>query len=104
MKDGRGKIVANARGADDAPRVRIEFFGLARERAGVSGCEVAAKRLTDALRAIERAFPRFQNLLTSVLAPSSVFRVSLDGERFLIADEVLLPGAKLLVLSGDAGG
>ncbi len=104
MDDVRGRIVANGLEADDAPLVRVEFFGLARERAGVATCELRARRLAELLGEIERTFPRLDGQLASVVCGGSPFRVSLNGERFLSADEALPPGAKILILSGDAGG
>lgn len=104
MDDVCGRIVANESEADDAPSVQVEFFGLARERAGVATIALRAKCLSELLRAVERMFPRLEGQLASILSGNSSFRVSLNGERFPSADEALRPGAKILVLSGDAGG
>ena len=80
--------------------IHVEFFGVARQRAGVAGFDVRAGRLSTVLSSIEAAFPA----LNGNLVGSNVYRFSLNGERFLDEDEELLPDSKLLVLSADSGG
>lgn len=99
----REKIVANACETGAASLIRVEFFGLARERAGIANWEVPACRLMELLHQIECAFPNFQGLLTSD-GTASPFRISLNGERFVTTDEKLQPGEKVLILGAEAGG
>jgi hypothetical protein len=104
VQEGRGKIVANAAAADDTPLVYVEFYGMARERAGAATYEVHARSLHEVVRAVESAFPRLDGLWASFLSGASPFRLSLDGQIFLSADQELLSGTKLLILGADAGG
>jgi hypothetical protein len=104
MEDGRGKIVANTGDVDDAAVVRVEFYGLARERAGVASIELRGHRLEGILRSVEIAFPGLDGLWEGILDNRASFRLSLDGERFLTTDRAMRPGETLLILSADAGG
>ena len=104
MEAGSEKIVANVCRADDVPPIQVEFFGLAREHAGVSHWEARVSQLSELLLAIDAAFPRFQRQLGPFPHSASPFRISLDGVRFLSGDERLPPGSKILILSADAGG
>ncbi|MFM7148585.1 MAG: MoaD/ThiS family protein [Gemmataceae bacterium] len=82
----------------------VEFFGLARARAGRAEIHVEAATPRELLGAIERACPRLAPLVQeNRLHPSLL--LSLDGTRFLIDLEEHLPsGSRILLLSADAGG
>ena len=83
----------------------VEFFGMPRRRAGRAELSVAVGTVRAVLIAVQLECPGLSDLLqpTGRLAPH--YLLSLDGQRFLAdPDEVLPPGARLLLLSADAGG
>ena len=82
----------------------VEFFGVPRERAGVSQVEVQADTLGQLLGTLAARFPSFGQLMNAnQLHPA--FAANLNGDRF-VSD----PGTPLgkndcvLILSADAGG
>jgi molybdopterin converting factor small subunit len=84
--------------------MHVEFFGVPRERAGVSEMEVQADTLGQLLGTLSAAVPAFDQFIANrQLHPS--FVANLNGDRF-ISD----PGTPLakddcvLILSADAGG
>jgi molybdopterin converting factor small subunit len=84
--------------------MHVEFFGVPRERAGISELDVQAETLGELLGTLKARIPRFGNLISDHrLHPS--FIASLNGDRF-VSD----PGTPLaksdcvLILSADAGG
>jgi len=85
--------------------IRVEFFDVARARAGVASVEVEAATLGDALRAAAVLCPALDPEIVSDGALAPHWRASLDGERFLDDPDTPLPeGASVLVLSALAGG
>jgi molybdopterin converting factor small subunit len=79
--------------------VEVEFYGLARRRAGATGTAVTAGTVRAALAEVARAFPALADVA------GKHFLVSIDGERFVSNFDELIPaGARLIVLSADAGG
>jgi molybdopterin converting factor small subunit len=84
--------------------VIVEFYGVPRQRAGRAELAVCAGTAGDALRAVMKACPGLQDVLQDEkLAP--YLRLSLDGQRFVSEmSERLAAGARLLLLSADAGG
>ena len=79
-------------------RVTVEFFGLARARAGQAEATVDAATLGEALAQACPWLVQEGRLAAGWLA-------SLDGERFLgHLGEALPDGARVLVLQADAGG
>ena len=87
------------------PAVTVEFFGLPRARAGRAEMTVAAATAGEALTAILAACPALADLCRSDGRLAPHYLLSLDGERFVInLAETLPPGARLLLLSADAGG
>jgi molybdopterin converting factor small subunit len=84
--------------------MHVEFFGVPRERAGMSGLEVQADTLGEMLGTLAARIPSFSKLMgVDRLHPA--FVASLNGDRF-VSD----PGTPLgkddcvLILSADAGG
>ncbi len=85
--------------------VRVEFYGIPRQRAGVAAVDVDARDLREALRALSSINPRLaascfdgDRLLGSYFA-------NINGQRFTTdPDAVLESGDTLLILSADAGG
>jgi molybdopterin converting factor small subunit len=84
--------------------MHVEFFGVPRERAGMSGLEVQADTLGQLLGTLATRIPSFAKLMgVDRLHPA--FVANLNGDRF-----VTDPGTPLdendcvLILSADAGG
>ena len=84
--------------------VIIEFYGIPRERAGLAEMTVQAADVGAALVEVERLCPGLRGLVAAGrLSPH--FRLSLDGRQFLTDErQPLTEGARLLLLSADAGG
>lgn len=84
--------------------VVVEFFGLARARAGRAAMSLRAATAREALRGVQVTCPKLAGLWKGGnLSPH--YLLSLDGERFVTdLDETLPGGARLLLLSADAGG
>jgi molybdopterin converting factor small subunit len=85
------------------PRVRVEFYGLARLRAGRAELWAEADTLREALAAADAACPELHALRDDVLAGE--YLVSLGGVHFTAdLNEPLADGDCVLVLGADAGG
>ncbi len=83
--------------------VRVEFYGLARLRAGRAELAVEAGTVRAALEAAEAVCPGLRVLRDSRLSPE--YLLSVSGSRFTAdPDEPLPAGSALLVLGADAGG
>lgn len=85
--------------------VTVEFYGVPRRRAGVPYATVPAATPAAALTAVADAFPGLGRVLSvgGRLAPE--YLLSVNGERFITdLAEPLPAGARLLLLSADAGG
>lgn len=85
--------------------IAIEFYGIPRQRAGVSATEAQGCCLGDVLRDLEHRFPELH--LTCIANGQLVagYMANLGGERF-IGDPAteLKEGDVLLIMSADAGG
>ena len=86
--------------------MRIELFGIARQRAGCESVEVEASDLRAALRALAERHP---GLVPEVIGPNGLltlhYLASLNGERFVAdPDTPLEAGDALLILGAQAGG
>jgi molybdopterin converting factor small subunit len=80
-------------------RVWVEFYGLARLRAGVAEVNVAAATVREAIEAAER-----ETGLRVIVSPE-LYLVSVNGDHFTTdLDEPLADGDGLLILGADAGG
>jgi hypothetical protein len=91
--------------AREAALVTVEFFGVPRHRAGRAELTVRARTVAEALEGVERACPALAGLRTADGRLAAHYLLSLDGERFLSdVGQPLRPGARLLLLSADAGG
>ncbi len=88
--------------------IRVEFFGLARQRAGVGEMQIepaaTSMRLRDVLVEVARRLPNFAAYVCAGrLDP--VLAANLDGHRFVSEPDALIEdGQSLLLLSADAGG
>jgi molybdopterin converting factor small subunit len=85
--------------------IHVEFYGIPRQRAGVSTTEAKGSCLGDVLRDLEHRFPELQAtcIANGQLVPG--YTANIGGERF-IGDPAteLCDGDVLLILSADAGG
>jgi molybdopterin converting factor small subunit len=90
--------------SDSIHGVRVEFFGIPRERAGVMELELQADTLGQLLTTLAIRFPSLGELVQADRLRSP-FLANLNGARF-VSD----PGTQLtetdcvLILSADAGG
>jgi molybdopterin converting factor small subunit len=88
--------------------IRVEFFGIARQRAGVSQIELpgpTGQVLADVLATLADRLPQFASccLLDGRLDPT--FSANLDGLQFVSEGTTpISDGQTLLILSADAGG
>ena len=84
--------------------MHVEFFGVPRERAGMSGLEVQADTLGQLLGTLAAQIPSLGELIgADRLHPS--FVANLNGDRF-VSDPATPLGENdcVLILSADAGG
>lgn len=85
--------------------IAIEFFGVPRLRAGTGLLHLEASTVGQALLELGRLCPALEN---SILRPEllhAVYKLSLNGERFVSDPETpLADGDVLLLLSADVGG
>lgn len=82
----------------------VEFFGIARDRAGVAELDVNAVTLGDALDALVTRLPRLSELMSNGRLHRAVV-ANLNGDRFVSDPSTpLADDDRLLILSADAGG
>jgi molybdopterin converting factor small subunit len=85
--------------------ITIEFFGLPRERAGVTATTASGDDLGSVLRGLEARFPHLAATCLQDGRLKSGYVANLNGERFIShPDTPLATGDTLLILSADAGG
>jgi sulfur-carrier protein len=83
--------------------VRVEFYGLARLRAGRANLLVDATTIGSALASADAACHGLRARRDTGLSPE--YRVSVGGRYFTDnLDDLLADGESLLVLGADAGG
>jgi molybdopterin converting factor small subunit len=84
--------------------MRVEFYGIPRERAGLSQVEIQAETLGMLLLALVRGYPSLACIIDrDRLRPS--FVANLNGDRFVTDPETRLAEDDcVLILSADAGG
>jgi len=85
--------------------ITVEFYGVPRQRAGCAEAVVRGDTLAEVLAAVAHTYPGLHELQRPDGGPAPHYLVSLDGDRF-VSDpgQRLEPGARLLLLSADAGG
>ncbi len=84
--------------------MRVEFFGVPRERAGVAELELQADTLGQLMTALAMRFPSLDELITGDRLRSS-FVANLNGDRFVSDPRTQLTEHDcVLILSADAGG
>jgi molybdopterin converting factor small subunit len=85
--------------------IHIEFYGMARLRAGVAQTTAAGPRLGDVLADLGRRFPGLAETCFEHDHFKPGFLANLGGDRFVTdPDTRLNSGDSLLILSADAGG
>ena len=84
--------------------MQVEFFGVPRQRAGISALDMEAATLGQLLRALAQEIPSLRELITvDRLRPG--FVANLNGDRFVSDPETPLGNHdSVLILSADAGG
>ena len=87
----------------------VALFGIPRQRAGCSRCELefqgAGVTLNEALLALAAAYPGLNGECIRDGALLGSYAANLGGERFLSDPAAMLKhGDELLILSADAGG
>jgi molybdopterin converting factor small subunit len=84
--------------------MRVEFFGVPRQRTGLSELEVDAETFGQVLQELARRVPSLQELIqVDRLHPS--LAASLNGDRFVSDPQTqLVKSDCVLILSADAGG
>ena len=84
--------------------MHVEFFGIPRERAGVSEVDIDAATVGELLETLADRFPAFRQLITCDGLHSSI-AINLNGDRFVNDPDVpLAKSDRVLLLSADAGG
>jgi len=85
--------------------VRVELFGIPRERAGVSEATAEGDRLSDVLSDLATRFPRLAETCFNGARLQAGYVANLNGNRFISdPSAAIAPGDVLLILSADAGG
>ena len=84
--------------------MHVEFFGVPRERAGISELEVHADTLGQLLGTLAQRMPSLSEIIEDDrLHPA--FVANLNGDRFVTDPRTPLgAGDSVLILSADAGG
>ena len=84
--------------------MHVEFFGVPRERAGISELEVHADTLGQLLGMLAKRMPSLSEIIQDDrLHPA--FVANLNGDRFVCDPATPLgPDDNVLILSADAGG
>jgi len=84
--------------------MRVEFFGIPRERAGTAEFESQAETLGQLLNVIAVRFPSLSEVVQSGRLRSP-FLANLNGDRFISDPATKLSESDyVLILSADAGG
>ena len=84
--------------------MRVEFFGIPRERAGIAEFELQAETLGQLLNVLVVRFPSFREVVQSGQLRSP-FLANLNGDRFISDPATRLSESDyVLILSADAGG
>jgi len=87
--------------------IRVEFYGIARQRAGVPAIELEGHvaTLAGALSELAVRLPEFGRDCVAGERLAASLGANLDGQRFVSDPETpLRDGQSLLILSADAGG
>jgi molybdopterin converting factor small subunit len=89
----------------EANEVIVEFYGIPRQRAGRAELLLSPGTVAELLAQVQEHCPGLRGLVDDQGQVSKEFLLSIDGERFVVdLNERLKPGARVLILSADAGG
>ncbi len=84
--------------------MRVEFFGVPRERAGIAEVELQAGTIGELFVALASRFPALGELMTCDQSRTLVV-ANLNGHQFVTDPRTELDeGDRVLILSADAGG
>jgi molybdopterin converting factor small subunit len=85
--------------------VTVEFYGMPRQRAGRAELNVQADTMAELLDAVVKACPGLTGLVQKDGRLAPQYLLSMNGERFVDrGPESLTTGARVVLLSADAGG
>jgi sulfur-carrier protein len=85
--------------------VRVEFYGIARRRAGVAAVEVTAATLGEVIDQLQRELPALAAACFAEGKLQPGFLANVNGQEFTSRRETpLQEGDAVLILSADAGG
>jgi len=85
--------------------IRIEFFGIPRQRAGVESIDVVADELGDAFEQILQQLPQLEGICISGRQLQAGYIANINGQSFTTNPTTpLTSGDQVLILSADAGG
>lgn len=85
--------------------IKVELFGIARERAGVSDTTARGRCLGDILGDLSQRFPRLASTCLDGRRLRAGYTANISGQRFETnPDTELGPDDFVLLLSVDAGG
>jgi molybdopterin converting factor small subunit len=88
-----------------APTIRVEFYGIPRQRAGRAELAVRAADVGTALAEVEHACPQLVGLVLATGRVAPHYLLSINGQQFVTdVRQPLCAGDRLLLLSADAGG
>lgn len=85
--------------------IRVEFYGIPRQRAGVEAIEVEAVSLGDVLLRVGEQLPELAKACLEAGRLLPTYIANINGESFTHDPEtVLKSGDTVMILSADAGG
>ena len=88
-----------------APTIRIEFFGVARMKAGVETAEIEAESVGELVAAMAVAFPQLNGAVIVDGRLHPAYMLMRGAAERLVDDETMLkPNDSILLLNLDAGG
>jgi hypothetical protein len=89
-------------------QVRVEFYGLARQRTGTAAIDIPAAEsitLASLWRALVIRFPQLATPGADSAPPTSLYRINLDGQQFVTHPQTpITRGRCVLIMSADVGG
>jgi molybdopterin converting factor small subunit len=92
----------------DQAEIQVEFYGTARQRTGTAAIRLAAPQsltLQTLWRHLMERFPALEADESGYRPPSPLYRVNLDGQRFVMDPRTRIEaGQAVLIMSADAGG
>ncbi|MGD9856627.1 MAG: MoaD/ThiS family protein [Planctomycetaceae bacterium] len=85
--------------------VTVEFFGIARQRAGVAAIEVDAGNLGEAFDRLAQRLPHWADACLAEGHLRPAFLANLNARTFVLnRSQPLREGDRLLILAADVGG